>query len=370
MSKYQLVLEDGTVFKGTLFGSEEEASGDVVFYNGMTGYQEVISDPANAGKIIVMTQPLIGNYGINRDDFETLNPCVNGLIVKEVCDYPSNFRSEESLDQFLKAHHIPGITGIDTRQLINHIRKNGVMRGRMTTTSESTEDTLEKLRSTPENTDLVKHVSTVKPYIIPGRGARIVLVDLGIKHGILRELTKRDCHITVVPYDYSYEKLMRLKPEGVMFSNGPGHPHHLSEIIELMKQLLGEKPLFAIGLGHQLFALSLGATIKKLPYGQHGHYPVKTVATDRANIVSKSQVYTVDPSSIESTELIITHVGVNSPTIEGLSHDAYRAISVQFNPESSPGPEEMTHIFDMFLDHVKQFPRHKEETSHAEKRLD
>lgn len=367
MSNYQLVLEDGTVFKGTLFGREEEASGDVVFYNGMTGYQEVISDPANAGKIIVMTQPLVGNYGINRDDFETLNPCVHGLIVKEVCDYPSNFRSEESLDSFLKAHHIPGITGIDTRQLINHIRKNGVMKGRMTKARESTDHILESLCRTSENTELVKHVSTIKPYIIPGRGARIVLVDLGMKHGILRELTKRDCHITVVPYDYSYEKLMRLKPEGVMFSNGPGHPNEIPEVLELMKQLLGRIPLFSIGLGHQLFALSLGATIEKLPYGQHGNYPIKTVSTDQAHIVSKSQLYTVNPSSIESTELIVTHVGLNRPTIEGLSHDTYRAFSVQFNPESSPGPEEMSYIFDIFLDRVKQFPRHKEEASHVEK---
>lgn len=367
MSKYQLVLEDGTVFKGTLFGSAETTNGDVVFYNGMTGYQEIISDPANAGKIIVMTQPLVGNYGINRDDFETLDPCVNGFIVKEVSDYPSNFRSDESLDQFFKAHHIPGITGIDTRKLVTHIRKHGVMKGRIAKVNEKVADIVENLRSTREQTDLVKHVSTVKPYIIPGRGTRIVLVDLGMKHGILRELTKRGCHITVVPYDYSYEKLQRLKPEGVMFSNGPGHPEQLPELIDLMKQLLGQKPLFAIGLGHLLFALSLGATIDKLPYGQHGNYPVKTVATDQANMVSKTQLYTVNPSSMKALDVTVSHIGVNSPTIEGLTHQTYPAFSVQFNPESSPGPEEMTHLFDIFLDKVNQFPRHKEETSHAEK---
>ncbi|HEY4600374.1 MAG TPA: carbamoyl phosphate synthase small subunit [Cerasibacillus sp.] len=367
MSKYQLVLEDGSVFKGTLFGSAETMNGDVVFYNGMTGYQEIISDPANAGKIIVMTQPLVGNYGINRDDFETLDPCVNGFIVKEVSDYPSNFRSEESLDQFFKAHHIPGITGIDTRKLVTHIRKHGVMKGRIAKAHEKVADIVENLRSTREQADLVKHVSTVKPYIIPGRGTRIVLVDLGMKHGILRELTKRDCHITVVPYDYSYEKLMRLKPEGVMFSNGPGHPEHLPELIDLMKQLLGQKPFFAIGLGHLLFALSIGATIDKLPYGQHGNYPVKTVAKDQANMVSKTQLYTVNPSSMKAFDVTVSHIGVNSPTIEGLTHQTYPAFSVQFNPESSPGPEEMTHLFDLFLDKVNQFPRHKEETSHAEK---
>lgn len=365
MTKQQLVLEDGTTFIGTGFGSTESISGEVVFYNGITGYQEMISDPANAGKIIVMTQPLVGNYGINQDDFETLDPCINGLIVKEVSDYPSNFRMDESLDSFFKAHDIPGITGVDTRKLVTHIRNQGSMKGSITNIESSLDSIIETLTSIPEQTNVVEQVSAVKPYIIPGRGSRIVIIDLGIKHGILRELTKRGCHITVVPYNYGFERIMRLKPEGVLLSNGPGNPTAIPEVIETIKELIGKTPLFGIGLGQLLFGLACGASTEKLPYGQYGNYPVKDLETNQSHLVAKSQSYTITNNSLDGTKLEKIYIGLNDKTVEGLKHKEYPAFSVQFNPEGSPGPEDNIYLFDSFIQEIKQFSENKEDTSNA-----
>lgn len=258
MKVRHLVLEDGTIFIGKGFGSEKQQSGELVFHTSMTGYQEIISNPSNCGQIVTMTYPLIGNYGINRDDFESVTPFIHGLVVKEESTDPSNFRSEESLDQYLKIHDIPGISGIDTRKLTKIIRNKGSMKAILADVEIPSEELVEQLKNTTLPTDHVRKTSTLRPYVVPGRGLRIVMVDFGAKHGILRELTKRDCHVTVVPYDYSAEEIQRLKPDGVLLTNGPGNPKDVPEAIEMIKEITSEVPIFGISLGHQLLALEIG----------------------------------------------------------------------------------------------------------------
>src|SRR5690625_2963373 len=236
----------------------------------MTGYQEVISDPNYYGKIAVMTYPFIGGYGINRDDFESITPYIRGMIVKELSDEPSNFRSEQSLHTFLQEHDIPGISGIDTRMLTRLIREKGTMRGMITDGACTIESALQELSMEKPIQLPVKETSITKPYIVPGQGRRVVVVDLGMKHSILHELTKRDCHVTVVPFNYSAESILRLKPDGVIISNGPGHPANVEQTLVTVKTLLGKTPLFSIGLGHQIFAIACGAKIVKLKVGHYG----------------------------------------------------------------------------------------------------
>lgn len=350
MNKRQLVLEDGTVFKGKGFGSDKHTFGEVVFNTGMTGYQEIISDPSYCGQIITMTYPLIGNYGVNRDDFETITPSIKGLVVKEFCESPSNFRSEESIDSLLKAHDIPGIAGVDTRKLTKLIRNYGTLRGTFTDTSANIQETIEELKGRTILTNQVEQVSTVKPYVVPGRGTRIVLVDFGMKHSILRELTKRNCHITVVPYNYSAASILRLKPDGVVLSNGPGDPKNVPEAIKMVADLVGKLPVFGICLGHQLFALACGADTEKMKFGHRGtNQPVKDLITNRTYISSQNHGYSVKKESLQDTDLELTQIALNDGTVEGVKHKFYPAFSVQYHPESAPGPEDTNYLFDSFL---------------------
>ncbi|MFC7061275.1 carbamoyl phosphate synthase small subunit [Halobacillus seohaensis] len=351
----QLVLEDGTTFIGQGFGSDQESYGEVVFNTGMTGYQEVISDPSYCGQLVTFTYPLIGNYGINRDDFETVNPAILGVIVKEHCDHPSNFRSEETLDDYLKAKEIPGISGIDTRKLTKIIRQHGAMKAMITSIDQSVEKIVNMMKETPLPTDQVKQVSTVKPYVVPGRGYRIVLIDFGMKHGILREFTKRNCHVTVVPYHTTAEEILRLKPDGVMLSNGPGDPKDVPEAIQTMRQLVGQVPVFGICLGHQLIALAAGADTSKMKFGHRGvNQPVKDLRSNKTRITSQNHGYAVDVQSVQSTKLRVTQVSLNDDTVEGLEHATNNVFSVQYHPESSPGPDDTSYLFDEFLDRIKQ----------------
>ena len=351
----QLVLEDGTVFVGDGFGSERETIGEIVFNTGMTGYQEVISDPSYCGQLVTFTYPLIGNYGVNRDDFETVNPAILGVVVKEHCDYPSNFRNEETLDSFLKAKKIPGISGIDTRKLTKIIREHGTMKAMITSTERSLNEVLSILEDTPLANDQVKQVSTVKPYVVPGRGYRVVLMDFGMKHGILREFTKRNCHVTVVPYHTSAEEIERLRPDGIMLSNGPGDPKDVPEAIQTIRQLMGTVPVFGICLGHQLIALASGANTAKMKFGHRGaNQPVKDLRTGRTYITSQNHGYSVDPHSLEQTKLQKTQVSLNDDSVEGLEHDDLPVFSVQYHPESSPGPEDTAHLFDEFLERIEK----------------
>lgn len=355
MTKRQLVLEDGTVFEGKAFGGVEIKSGDVIFNTGVTGYQEIITDPNYAGSLVVMTYPVIGTYGINRDDHESIDPYINGLIVKELTEVPSNFRNEETLQDFLKKHNIPGISGIDTRKLTRHLRENGTMRGVIT--DVETDETTIKAQIAVEKTslELVEKTSITKPYIIPGRGTRMVVIDLGMKHTILRALTEKNCHITVVPYNFEAEEIMRFNPDGIMLSNGPGNPNDLSETIAIVKELLGKVPLFGIGLGHQLFALAAGAKVEKMHVGHFGPgFPVKELAQDKAWLTTQSRQYTVNESSLDTTDLKVTFLSLNDGTVEGLTHTKHKASSVQFNPEGAPGPSETSFLFDAFLEEIQE----------------
>ncbi|WP_144473559.1 carbamoyl phosphate synthase small subunit [Bacillus pumilus] len=358
--KRRLVLENGTVFEGTGFGSLESSVGEVVFNTGMTGYQEILSDPSYCGQIVTLTYPLIGNYGINRDDFESITPFVKGLIVKELCEKPSNWRSAYSLDEYLKMKNIPGLSGIDTRKLTRMIRSAGTLRGAFAGPDEQVEDVVSRLQTMQLPTDQVSQVSVKNAYPSPGRGKRIVLVDFGMKHGILRELNKRDCDVIVVPYNITADEVLQLKPDGIMLSNGPGDPVDVPEAVGMIQQLIGKVPLFGICLGHQLFALACGASTEKMKFGHRGsNHPVKELATGKVTLTSQNHGYTV--SAINEEVLEVTHIALNDNTIEGLKHKEAPAFTVQYHPEASPGPEDANYLFDQFMDMIHTTEKEGEE---------
>lgn len=352
--KRQLILEDGTIFTGIGFGSNTNIIGEVVFNTGMAGYQEILSDPSYCGQIVTFTYPLIGNYGINRDDFESITPAVRGLIVKEAADFPSNWRSEYALDEYLKMKKIPGISGIDTRKLTRIIRQYGTLKGAICSIEENAENVVQQLQNSELPTNQVSEVSTKNPYPSPGRGKRIVLVDYGMKHGILRELNKRDCDVIVVPYNTNAQEILQLRPDGVMLSNGPGDPKDVPEGIEMIQGILGKVPLFGICLGHQLFALACGGNTVKMKFGHRGsNHPVKDLATGKIAITSQNHGFTVEEESVSETRLEITHIALNDGTIEGLKHLDYPAFTVQYHPEASAGPEDANYLFDQFMQLIK-----------------
>lgn len=353
--KKQLILEDGTVFIGEGFGSNKDITGEVVFTTGMTGYQETLSDPSFCGQIVTFTYPLIGNYGINRDDFETIQPAVKALVVKEAADFPSNFRSEFSIDEYLKMKDIPAISGIDTRKLTRIIRQYGALKGAIVSADAHAEEVVHRLQATVLPTDQVAQVSTKSAYPSPGRGFRVVLIDFGMKHGILRELNNRDCDVTVVPHDTTGEQIMQFKPDGIMLTNGPGDPKDVPYAIETVKYLIGKVPVFGICLGHQLFALASGADTFKMKFGHRGsNHPVKDLETGRTALTSQNHGYAVDEETIKNTDLKVTHLALNDGTVEGLAHKTYPAFTVQYHPEASPGPEDDNILFDRFIDMMKK----------------
>lgn len=354
LMKRQLVLEDGTIMVGEGFGSETDTTGEVVFNTGMTGYQEILSDPSYCGQIVTLTYPLIGNYGINRDDFESIVPAIKGFIVKEACDFPSNWRNEIPLDEYFKLKNIPGIAGIDTRKLTRIIRNYGTLKGAICSIEENPLEVIEKLKSQPLAIDQVRTVSTKAPYASPGRGNRVVLVDYGMKHGILRELIQRNCDVVVVPYHYTAEQVLQLSPDGVMLSNGPGDPKDVKEAQEMIKGLFGRVPIFGICLGHQLVALSCGADTVKMKFGHRGsNHPVKDLTTGKVQITSQNHGFTVENDSIAKTRLEVTHVALNDGTIEGLRHKDYPVFTVQYHPEASPGPEDSNELFNRFMEMIE-----------------
>lgn len=362
----RLILEDGTECVGVSIGAAAESFGEVVFNTGLTGYQEVLSDPSYCGQIVVMTYPLIGNYGVNRDDFEAVRPFIHGFVVREHCDEPSNWRNSQTLGELLKSYGIPGIAGVDTRMLTRKIRHYGTLRGVITTSDTPTEQIVARLKETPLMTDQVSRVSTKSVFSCPGTGHRIVLVDFGSKHGILRELTKRGCDVVVVPYNVTAEEIRRLQPDGILLSNGPGDPKDVPEAIEMIANILGEYPLFGICLGHQLFALASGADTEKMKFGHRGgNHPVKELTTGRTYITSQNHGYAVTEASIRGTGLEITHIALNDGTVEGLRNVQKQAFSVQYHPEAAPGPYDSSYLFDQFLEMVAQA---KEEKAHAKVR--
>ncbi|EGL19757.1 MULTISPECIES: glutamine-hydrolyzing carbamoyl-phosphate synthase small subunit [Paenibacillus] len=353
-AKARLLLEDGTLFTGKSFGAEGDSVGEVVFNTGITGYQEVLSDPSYCGQIVTMTYPLIGNYGISRDDFESVRPFVHGFVVRRHEEAPSNWRAQYTLGNLLKEYGIIGISDIDTRMLTRKIRHHGVMKGLLTTSDRSVEELKEMLQTTPLMTTQVSTVSTPHVFSAPGNRERVVLVDFGAKSGIVRDLTKRGCDVVVVPQDSTAEQIMRLAPDGVLLSNGPGDPKDVPHAVETVRQLLGQVPVFGICLGHQLFALACGADTEKLKFGHRGgNHPVKDLISGRCYITSQNHGYTVKEESIAGTELTVTHINNNDRTIEGLKHNQYPAFSVQYHPEAAPGPFDSSYLFDDFLTMIR-----------------
>lgn len=354
----RLLLEDGTLFKGLSFGAEGQSAGEVVFNTGITGYQEVLSDPSYCGQIVTMTYPLIGNYGITRDDFESVRPFIHGFVVRRHEPVPSNWRAEYSLDRLLKEYGLLGISDIDTRMLTRILRQHGTMKGLITTGSERIEELQERLGTYPLMRDQVARTSTKSVFSSPGERERVVLVDYGAKSGILRELTKRGCDVVVVPHDTTADEIRRLKPDGIQLSNGPGDPKDVPQAVAMIKELLGEYPIFGICLGHQLFALACGADTSKLKFGHRGgNHPVKELETNRCFITSQNHGYTVLEESVIGTKLAVTHINNNDRTIEGLKHKDFPAFSVQYHPEAAPGPMDSSYLFDQFLEMIRTHKR-------------
>lgn len=356
----RLLLEDGTLFTGTSFGVEGEKTGEVVFNTGITGYQEVLSDPSYCGQIVTMTYPLIGNYGISRDDFESIAPSIHGFVVRRYEPTPSNWRAQYNLGDLLKEYGIPGITDIDTRMLTRLIRHQGTMRGILTTSTKSVDELKEMMLATSiaELRNQVAQTSTHHVYSSPGSKERIVLVDFGAKSGILRELNKRDCDVVIVPHNTTADEIRRLHPDGIQLSNGPGDPKDVPYAAKMIAELLGEYPIFGICLGHQLFALACGADTEKLKFGHRGgNHPVKELASGRCYITSQNHGYTVNEASVAGTELEVTHINNNDKTIEGLKHKKYPAFSVQYHPEAAPGPYDNSYLFDRFIEMIREHKR-------------
>lgn len=365
-----LYLEDGTLLEGTSFGAEGARVGEVVFNTGMTGYQELLSDPSYCGQIVTMTYPLIGNYGIARDDFESKRPAVHGMVVRRYEEVPSNWRAQFSLGDTLKEFGILGISGVDTRMLTRKIRSFGTMKGIIATGDVAEGELRERLGGESLFTDHVARVSTKNVFGFAGNNERIVLMDFGSKSGILRDLASRGCDVVVVPHDATPEQVLRYCPDGVLLSNGPGDPKQVPQAAKTIRSLLGKIPIFGICLGHQLLALACGADTEKLKFGHRGgNHPVKDLTSGRCFITSQNHGYTVTESSLAGTGLKVTHINNNDGTIEGLRHESLPAFSVQYHPEASPGPYDSSHLFDEFLDMVRTFwanqPRTPRQTEFA-----
>lgn len=349
MKRY-LVLEDGNVFEGEAFGSSHITTGEVVFSTGMTGYQEAITDQSYTDQILVFTNPLIGNYGVNLDDYESLQPKCRGVVCRELARYASNWRKQDTLDHFLKQNHIPGISGIDTRRLTKIIREHGTMKGCLVNSIEDKEHTIEQLRATVLTDQLVDMVSTKQPYPNPGTERNVIVVDFGAKHSILRELAKRNCNTIVMPYTVTAEEILQLHPDGVLLSNGPGDPKSLPQAIKMIQGIMGKVPIMGVCLGHQLMCLANGADTFKMKFGHRGfNHPVREIATGEIAFTSQNHGYAVDPESLKGTDLMPTHIEINDGTIEGVRHRKYPAFSTQFHPDAAPGPHDAVSLYDDFM---------------------
>ena len=342
-----LTLEDGTRFVGESFGAKHDMIGEVVFNTGMTGYQEVLTDPSYCGQIVTMTYPLIGNYGVNEADPESAKPQVSGFVVREVCGCPSNWRSEGDLNSYLEKNGICGLCGIDTRALTRIIREKGTMRG-IITQGEPTEQQLSSMRAYACPSPVDK-VTCDEPYEYCPGSPKVAVLDFGLKRNILRSLKKRGCGVTVFPARTKPEQILEGGFDGIMLTNGPGDPKDNTEVIENIKQLIGKKPIFGICLGHQLLALAMGADTEKLKYGHRGaNHPVKDLENDRVYITSQNHGYTIVEDSLPNN-VLVSHRNWNDGTIEGLRYMSHLMSTVQFHPEASPGPEDTAYLFDEFI---------------------
>jgi carbamoyl-phosphate synthase small subunit len=365
----KLALEDGTVFAGKNFGAAGTSEGEVVFNTSMIGYQEILTDPSYKGQIVTMTYPLIGNYGINHEDVESKQPHVAGFVIKELSPIASNWRSDLTLAEYLKQNNIIGIEGIDTRALVRKIRITGAMRGILSTEILDDEKLVERARAGAQmlGADWVKSVRPTHSYawdedqglwgqgkVERGDGLHVVALDCGAKHNILRHLLERGVKVTVLPPETSSEEILRLNPDGVFVSNGPGDPAVLDYAVKPLLGAIGKVPIFGICLGHQLLGRAIGATTYKLKFGHRGgNQPVKNLDTGRVEITSQNHGFAVDQKSLEAMGGIVTHINLNDGTVEGFRHKTLPVFSVQYHPEASPGPHDAAYLFDAFVEMMK-----------------
>ncbi len=353
----KIVLEDGEEYYGYGFGADKEAICEIVFNTSMVGYQEIVSDPSYTYQMVVMTYPLIGNYGITDDDYETKQPTIGGMIVREYNDLPSNFRYTKTLSEYLEENNISGIVGIDTRKLTRSIREKGSRKVIITDSNTSKQEALKKLKENEIPKDAVAKVSCKKKWYsrTANPNYHVVAIDCGIKLNIVRSLNKRGCNVTVVPYNTTAKEIMDLKPDGIFLSNGPGDPEDVKEVIKLVKDLRGKYPMFGICLGHQMISLAYGAKTYKLKFGHRGgNHPVLNIETDKIEITSQNHSYAVDEKSLMKTDLIVTHKNILDDTIEGVACKKDKVFSVQYHPESAPGPQDSGYLFDKFIDLLKK----------------
>ncbi|MEJ2032369.1 MAG: glutamine-hydrolyzing carbamoyl-phosphate synthase small subunit [Deltaproteobacteria bacterium] len=368
--KALLALEDGTIFTGESFTGPGETSGEIVFNTGMTGYQEVLSDPSYKGQIVTMTYPLIGNYGVNPEDMESTRIQVEGFIVKEYNSFPSNFRATGTLADFLKGQQILGVQGIDTRALTRHLRVAGAMRGIISTEDLDPRSLVRRSKETPAlvGRDLVREVTCAEPYgwtaagPRPGTGFstadlgryRVAVFDYGLKYNQLRLLADRDCSLQVVPAAATAKEVLALNPDGIFLANGPGDPAGIPGVVETVRGLLGQKPIFGICLGHQILGLAYGGSTYKLKFGHRGaNQPVKDLLTGKVEITSQNHGFCVDAESLPQ-EVEVTHINLNDGSVEGIRHKAHPAFSVQYHPENAPGPHDAVYLFDRFIELMAQ----------------
>ncbi|MEF9959917.1 MAG: carbamoyl phosphate synthase small subunit [Niameybacter sp.] len=344
--KAQLILENGMVFEGKAFGYLKETIGEVVFNTGMTGYQEILTDPSYYGQMVVMTYPLIGNYGVNLEDMESSKAHVRAFIVREKCDYPNNFRCELTLDGYLKAQKIIGLEGIDTRALTKVLRNHGTMRA-IIAVRELTPSQVKLKIDSFNNQNAVPEVTTKEVYTVPGEGQHVAMIDCGMKQNIVRSFNERGCKLTVFPYNATAAEVLAVNPDGVFLSNGPADPKDVPTVVNMIKEIVGKKPITAICLGHQLLSLALGGDTSKLKFGHHGcNHPVKDHVSNRVYITSQNHNYYV---STLPEGAAVTHTNLNDNTVEGMYFKDLDIYSVQFHPEACPGPTDTAHIFDEFI---------------------
>jgi carbamoyl-phosphate synthase small subunit len=359
MAKYELgylLLEDGTLFTGAVFGKGEAVSGEVVFTTSMTGYQEILTDPSFCGQIVVFTYPLIGNYGINKGDFEAVNPSLAGVVISEQCAEPSNWRSKVTLDQYLRFTNLTGIQGIDTRMLTRILRKKGTMGGRIITSPLE----LALLQADPSQlqpalSNQVSLVTTPKPYFIPGGLETIVVIDCGAKKNIIKSLVHYGYSVLVVPAFTGWQEILAYAPIGVLISNGPGNPQDVLQVAETIKNMLGKVPVMGVCLGHQLLGLAMGMGAYKLPFGHRGaNHPVKDLLSGKVMVTSQNHGFALDENNLPY-EVEITHKSLNDHTIEGIRHKFLPAFSVQFHPEAAPGPVDAAYLYQQFHQLIQKF---------------
>lgn len=367
MEKGYLLLEDGTNFEGTLFGAAGTPVGEVVFNTGMTGYQETLTDPSYYGQIVVMTYPLIGNYGFNEQDGQSTSPMVKGFIIREGCDSFSNWRGSESLEDYFFRQGLTGLMDVDTRALTRHLRTRGTVRGKIIagTTQEHSAGMELLAREIKEitqfsNRNAVFHVSTPTPYIIHPHLYQVAVLDFGIKKHILESMTERNMVLHVFPATTPADEIMAINPDGLFLSNGPGDPEELTEVVVQVRSMLGKLPIFGICLGHQILAHALGGKTKKMKFGHRGsNHPVKDLENNRVRITSQNHGYEVVEDSLDKDKILVTHLNVNDGTVEGIRHAELPLFSVQYHPEASPGPGDSAYLFDRFNNMMKDFKEKK-----------